>query len=81
MLRPENSPDPSLVFGHYVMIAHDSGVTAFINLINTISAFPPDRTSLTLLYFVEDIVLSVSHRTTSYSRTSFCSTWKKAAST
>ena len=57
-LRPENSPEPSLVFGHYVMIAHDSGVTAFINLINTISAFPPDRTSLTLLYFVEDIVLS-----------------------
>ena len=43
-------------FDNLVMIAHDNAVTAFFTLIDTVSSFPKDKTSLTLIYFVDRLV-------------------------
>lgn len=56
--KPEDNPEGVLKgkFDNIVMIAHDNGITAFFTLIDTVSMFPKDKTSLTLIYFVDKIV-------------------------
>lgn len=56
--KPEDNPE-GVFKGHFeniVMVAHDNAVTAFFTLIDTLSMFPKDKTSLTLVYFVDKIV-------------------------
>lgn len=56
--EPKTTSEPRLKgqFDNIVMIAHDNAVTAFFTLIDTVSTFPKDHTSLTLIYFVDKLV-------------------------
>jgi len=50
-----NQPPRQGTFDTLVMIAHDTGITAFFNLLDTIADFKEDKTKLSLVYVVDSI--------------------------